>query len=196
MPISTLDPQSALIVIDLQNAISKLQCAHPLAEVIGQARDLATAFRQNGLPVILVAATGSPPGRTERAVSNAVYPPENSKILAEFGPQPSDHLVSKRTMGAFTGSDLIAYLSARGITQVVVCGVATSLGVESTARQAHELGFHVTLAIDAMTDFSIEAHENSLQRVFPRIGETGNASEIVAMLSRVESINAAAASAD
>jgi nicotinamidase-related amidase len=60
--------------------------------------------------------------------------------------------------------------------------VATSIGVESTARQAHELGYNVTLAIDAMTDRSREAQENSVTRIFPRLGETGTTAEIVALL--------------
>jgi nicotinamidase-related amidase len=82
-----------------------------------------------------------------------------------------------------TAPDLEAYLKSTGVTQVVVCGVATSVGVESTARQAHELGFNVTLAVDAMTDISAEAHANSLERIFPQLGETGTAKEIVDLLS-------------
>ncbi len=70
------------------------------------------------------------------------------------------------------------------MTQVVLCGIATSAGVESTARQAHELGYHVTLAVDAMTDRSPEAHANSVARIFPRLGETGTAAEIIALLDR------------
>ena len=66
-----------------------------------------------------------------------------------------------------------------GVTQLVVCGVATSIGVESTARQAYELGINVTLAIDAMTDISAEAHANSVDRIFPRLGETGMTQEII-----------------
>jgi nicotinamidase-related amidase len=68
------------------------------------------------------------------------------------------------------------------VTQVVVAGVATSIGVESTTRQAHEFGFNVTLATDAMTDMNIDAHGNSVTRIFPRLGETGTSSEIVAFL--------------
>ncbi len=69
---------------------------------------------------------------------------------------------------------------------MVLAGVATSIGVESTARQAHELGFNVTLALDAMTDRSIEAHENSIARIFPRLGETGTTAQIIALLQRGE----------
>jgi nicotinamidase-related amidase len=71
-----------------------------------------------------------------------------------------------------------------GVTQVVIAGVATSAGVESTARHAHELGFNVVLPVDAMTDMSPDAHHNSITRIFPRIGETGTTEEIVGLLER------------
>ncbi|MEI9931349.1 MAG: isochorismatase family protein [Rhizomicrobium sp.] len=73
-----------------------------------------------------------------------------------------------------------------GVTQVVCCGVATSAGVESTARFAQELGYNVTLASDAMTDMSPEAHDNSIKRIFPRLGETGTTAEIVALVEKAE----------
>jgi len=69
-----------------------------------------------------------------------------------------------------------------GVTQVVIGGISTSIGVESTARQAFEGGFNVTLAIDAMTDTKAEAHDNSIARIFPRLGETGSTREIVERL--------------
>jgi nicotinamidase-related amidase len=98
--------------------------------------------------------------------------------------QPSDLLVTKRTWGAFTNTGLEARLKSLGVTQVVIAGVATSIGVESTARHAYELGFNVTLALDAMTDLSLEAHENSVARIFPRLGETGSTWEIAGLIDR------------
>ncbi len=73
-------------------------------------------------------------------------------------------------------------LQKRGITQVVICGIATSIGVESTARQAYELGYNVTLATDAMTDLNIDTHNNSVKLIFPRLGETGSTEAIVALV--------------
>jgi len=72
------------------------------------------------------------------------------------------------------------------VTQVVIVGVATSAGVESTARQAHELGFNVVLAIDAMTDLNPDAHANSLTRIFPKLGETGTTQEIIDRLGAAQ----------
>jgi len=71
-----------------------------------------------------------------------------------------------------------------GVTQVVIAGVATSIGVESTARQAYELGFNVTLAVDAMTDMSLDSHVNSITRIVPRLGETGMTREIIEILNK------------
>jgi nicotinamidase-related amidase len=75
-------------------------------------------------------------------------------------------------------------LKAKAVTQVVLVGVATGTGVESTARQAYEHGFNVTLAIDAMTDTRPEAHAYSLSHVFPRLGETGTTQEIIDLLAK------------
>jgi nicotinamidase-related amidase len=103
-------------------------------------------------------------------------------LAPELNVQPSDLLVTKKTLGAFTNTDLEARLKALGVTQVVIIGVATSIGVESTARTAYEIGFNVTVAIDSVTDMSREAHDNSVDRIFPRLGEIGMAREIVALL--------------
>jgi nicotinamidase-related amidase len=86
------------------------------------------------------------------------------------------------TWGAFMNTDLAVYLLERGVTQVVIAGISTSIGVESTARQAFEHGLNVTLAIDAMSDMNADAHENSVTRIFPRLGETGTTDEIVDLL--------------
>ena len=75
--------------------------------------------------------------------------------------------MTKQTWGAFTGTDLATHLRGLGVTQVVLAGVATSIGVESTARQAYELGFNVALVVDAMTDMNPDAHTNSVTRIFP-----------------------------
>ena len=92
--------------------------------------------------------------------------------------------MTKRTWGAFTQTDLDQYLKRRDVTQMVIAGVATSIGVESTARQAYELGYNVTLAVDAMTDMNADAHTNSITRIFPRLGETGTTGEIVTLLDK------------
>ena len=74
-------------------------------------------------------------------------------------------------------------MKSSGVTQVVITGVATGSGVESTARQAYELGFNVTLAVDAMIDRRPDAHDHSVRSVFPRLGETGSTDAVIALLN-------------
>ncbi|HDR8950568.1 isochorismatase family protein [Burkholderia vietnamiensis] len=184
MSTTRLDPNTALVVIDLQKGIVALPACHPSATVIAHARELLDAFRGRGLPVVLVNVAGGAPGRTQQPPRTAALPPDWTELLPELDRQPGDHVVTKHTWGAFTATDLDAYLKAAGVTQIVLAGIATSIGVESTARQAYDLGYNVTLAVDAMTDLSADAHANSVERVFPRLGETGSTRDIVALLER------------
>jgi len=184
MTITTLDPKTALVVIDLQKGIVALPTAHPVNEVVKHAGELLDAFRSHGLPVVLVNVAGGAPGRAEQSRSLAGLPADWADLVPELNQQPEDHIVTKRTWGAFTNTGLDEHLKKLGVTQVVIVGVATSVGVESTARYAHELGFNVTLATDAMTDMNADAHTNSVTRIFPRLGETGTSREIITLLGR------------
>lgn len=182
MAITRLDPNTALVVVDLQKGIVAYPTAHPIKRVIDCASRLAAAFRQNGLPVVLVNVAGGAPGRTEQNRQLGDLSEDWTHLVPELGQRPTDHTVTKRTWGAFTDTDLAEWLKSLSVTQLVLAGVATSIGVESTARCAYELGFNVTLATDAMTDMSAEAHDNSVQRVFPRLGETGGTDHVIARL--------------
>jgi nicotinamidase-related amidase len=184
MALTTLDAKTALLVIDLQRGIVALPTAHPTAEVVTRSASLADAFRRHGLPVVLVNVAGGAPGRAEQARHNGDFPADFAELVPEVNQQPSDHLVTKRTWGAFTNTDLEAYLRKQGVTQVVLVGVATSIGVESTARFAHELGFNVSFAVDAMTDLNADAHTNSIARIFPRLGETGTTQDVLDLLEK------------
>jgi nicotinamidase-related amidase len=182
MSLTTLDATTALIVIDLQKVMLGLPTVHPVGEVVNHAAKLSDAFRRHRLPVVLVNADGGAPGRTEQPFRMHEFPAGWSDLLPELNQQPEDHIVTKQTWGAFTNTDLDEYLKKQGVTQVVIVGIATSAGVESTARHAFELGFNVTLAVDAMTDMNADAHTNSITRIFPRLGETGTAQQIIDLL--------------
>ncbi len=182
MALTTLDPHTALIIVDLQKGIIGLPVIHPIATIIGRARALACAFRARDLPVVLVKVAGGAPGRTEQPRPTSPRPDGWTDLIPELNQQPSDIVVTKRTWGAFASTNLEALLKARDVTQVVVAGVATGTGVEATARQAYEQGFNVTLALDAMTDMRPEAHDYSIRNVFPRLGETGTSLEIINLL--------------
>ncbi|MBU3059948.1 isochorismatase family protein [Nocardia sp. NEAU-G5] len=184
MPITTIDPNTALIVVDLQSGVAHIPTVHPFDAVLANAARLADAFRAEQLPVVLVNVAGGAPGRTEQGVRAGDLPADWTDLLPELDQQPGDKTVTKYTWGAFHNTDLAEHLRELGVTQVVVCGISTAIGVESTARQAHEHGFHVALPIDAMTDLDAATHDNSIARIFPKLGETGTTDEVLAHLGK------------
>ncbi|GAA0380148.1 hydrolase [Microbispora corallina] len=189
MPVTTLDPTTALVVVDLQNGVMAIPGApHTTAEVLAHTVELAEAFRAHDLPVVLVRVTGAPdgsdatPGRTDRGRPQRIPAPGWDEIVEDLAGHAGDILVTKRNWSAFYGTDLDLHLRRRGVTQIVLTGVATSIGVESTARAGHEHGYHVTIATDAVTDADADAHRNSVEKVFPRLAETGTTGDILRML--------------
>ena len=185
MPLTTLDPKIALIIVDLQKGVAAMAPPAAFETVVKHSRALADAFRERKLPVVLVTVDGVAPGRTDEPRRHmGAFPDGFSDLVPELRTQPSDILVTKRTWGAFATTDLEQQLKALGVTQVVVTGVATGSGVEATARQAYEAGFNVTLALDAMTDTRPGAHDHSIANVFPRISETGTTDDILILLGK------------
>ncbi len=191
MAVTALDPKTALVVIDLQTGILALPgTPHTTADVLARSVELADAFRAHGLPVVLVRVTAaadgsdSAPGRTEAPRRASTFPAGWDVIADELTGHSRDIVVTKRNWSAFYGTDLDLHLRRRGVTQIVLTGVATSIGVESTARAAHEHGYHVTVAGDAVTDTDAEAHRNSVERIFPRLAETGTTGEILDLLAK------------
>ncbi|MGI5155726.1 hydrolase [Microbispora sp. CA-102843] len=194
MPVTTLDSKTALVVIDLQNGVLAAPGSpHSARDVLARTVRLAEAFRARDLPVVLVRVTASTdgsdavPGRTDLSRSARAWPAGWDAVVAELAGHPEDIVVTKRNWSAFYGTDLDLHLRRRGVTQIVLTGVATSIGVESTARAAHEHGYHVTLATDAMTDLDPEAHRHSVEKIFPRLGETGTTADILALLTATAS---------
>jgi len=183
MAITTLDANTALVLIDLQKGIVAMAGARRVENVVRNAAQLADAFRAHKLPVVLVNVAGVAPGRTESPRLAGAFPPEWIELAPELNAQASDIRVTKHSWGAFHDTNLQAQLQARGVTNIVLGGVSTSIGVETTARQAYERGYNVTLALDAMADLSDEAHENSIKRIFPRLGETGSTQDVLARLN-------------
>jgi len=183
MALTTLDAKTALIVIDLQHGIVRLPVT-PLAAdvVIERCAQLVDAFHAKNLPVVKVNVAGGAPGRNEQARHSGELPADWAVLVPEMALQAGEIAATKTTWGGFHNTDLHAQLQERGVTQVVVCGIATSIGVESTARQAYELGYNVTLATDAMTCLNAETHKNSIERIFPRLGETGSTADVLALL--------------
>jgi nicotinamidase-related amidase len=184
MPLTTLDTNAALIVIDLQKGIVGLPTVHPAGEIIGRVAQLARAFRERSLPVGLVHVTGAAPGRTEAGIRNFPRPADWAELVSELDQDPSDYIVAKQRWGAFIGTSLDDYLRQRSVTQVFITGISTSAGVESTARSAYDLGYNVVLVVDAMTDRDPESHSRSIEKIFPRLGETETTANVLERLRR------------
>jgi nicotinamidase-related amidase len=182
MPLTQLDNISALVVIDLQKGIVGIPTAHLAGEIVARAAHLAQAFREHGLPVVLVNVSGRAPGRTESETPKFAFSADWSELVPELAAVPTDLRITKQRFGAFLGTSLDADLRKRGVTQIVLAGISTSIGVESTARSASDLGYNVTLVVDAMTDRSPEMHRHSVEKVFPRLGETGTTDELLWLL--------------
>ncbi|WP_217545055.1 hydrolase [Streptomyces sp. GbtcB6] len=191
MSLSTLDPRTALVVIDLQQGIVGMPTQpHTGPEVVARTVELADAFRARDLPVVLVRVSfaadfaDAVPGRTERQARGLAFPEGWDVVVDELAGRDGDIHVTKHNWSAFHGTGLDVQLRRRGVTQIVLTGIATSIGVESTARDAYAHGYHVTLATDAMADADAEAHRGSVERIFPRLGESGSTAEVLELLAK------------
>jgi nicotinamidase-related amidase len=183
MPVSKLDSTAALIVIDLQKGIVCLPTVHPTTEIVAHSAKLARSFRERRLPVVLVNVTGAAPGRTDFGPRNlSSLPADWSELVPELERHPDDYLVSKQRVGSFIGTSLDEALRKRGVTQVFVTGVSTSLGVESTARSAYDYGYNVVIVVDAVTDRDADAHRHCVEKIFPRISETDTTGSVLKLL--------------
>lgn len=188
MALTSLDPNPALILVDLQKVIARAAPARP---VIAHAAQLAEAFRARGLTVVLVQLASrhgsTAPGRTDaprpQHLAGTPPPPDWHHLVDELARHPDDIIITKRNWGAFYGTDLDLHLRRRGISQIVLGGVATSIGVESTARSAHEHGYHLALVTDAMADLDPTSHQHSVDKIFPRLGQTTTTTEILTLLA-------------
>jgi nicotinamidase-related amidase len=183
MPVTVLDDRPALIVVDLQLGTTRNPTVHPVSAVVGNAAELAVSFRKMGFPVVLATMdlASAKPGRAELGGAPGAVPADFAELVPELTPAAGDVLIRRSTWSCFAGTSLHAALLEQAVTQVVIVGLATSFGVESTARQAYDLGYNVVLVTDAMSDMRAEAHENSVRRIFPILGETGTTSEVLAL---------------
>ncbi|MCL4364709.1 MAG: hydrolase [Candidatus Marsarchaeota archaeon] len=182
--------KTALVVIDLQKGIATMGrplAPHSVDTVVKNAASLADAFRKNGMPVFLVHVIASEKDRLNVIVdenpwtsqAQAPRPADWTDFVPDLGPKESDILITKKQWGAFYGTDLELLLRRRGIDTIVLCGIATNYGVESTARFAYEYGFHQIFAEDAITSMTKEMHDASVNYVLKRVGRVRNTDEIL-----------------
>ncbi len=181
---------TALVLIDLQEGILPFAGGpHSHQSVVAHAAKLAEKFRTVHSPVFLVRVGWSEDYAD--ALKQTVDAPTKQATLPDnwwhyppaLGVEASDITVTKRQWGAFYGTDLELQLRRRGIDTLVLGGISTNIGVESTARNAWELGFNLVIAEDVCSAASTEQHNSSLQWIFPRIAQVRQSAEIIAALS-------------
>jgi nicotinamidase-related amidase len=169
--------KTAVVVIDLQKGITSIQTEpYPPGVIIENTVKLLTAARKNNMPVFLVHVTPSPDLKdalrpvSETSFTRSGYDPAWSEFVPELNIQPDDFLITKHQWGAFYGTELDLQLRRRGINTIILCGIATNFGVESTARYAYELGYNQIFVEDAMSARSKEEHAYPVKYIFPRLG--------------------------
>lgn len=172
-----LDPrQTALVLIDLQQGILRRATApHAAGDVLARGVQLAAAFRAAAAPVVLVRVSFSPSGvdALQQPVDSpaaATRPPGWDVLSPELTTDERDIRITKHQWGAFYGTELDLQLRRRGVRTIVIGGIATNFGVESTARDAYERGYALVFAEDAMAGLTAEAHEFACTTIFPRLG--------------------------
>jgi len=189
MPELQLDlKKTALVLIDLQNAIVGMNpVPHTAARVVENSRKLAEAFRAHGAPVVYVRVDLNDfmklPVEQPHNLGDKPLPTEASEIAPSAGFQPGDILVTKRHWGAFAGTDLEQQLKSRGIDTVVLTGISSNAGVESTARQGTGLGFAFVLVEDACSSQNAEHHRFAFENIFPRLARVRTTDEVLAALA-------------
>jgi nicotinamidase-related amidase len=178
--------KTAIVVIDLQKGIVSMPAEpNPAGVVIENAAKLISAFRKNNMPVFLVHVTPSPDLKdalrpiAETSFVRSGFDPGWSEFVPELNIQPGDFLITKHQWGAFYGTELDLQLRRRGIDTIILCGIATNFGVESTARYAYELGFNQIFVEDAMAARSKEEHAYPIKYIFPRLGLIRNTEEVL-----------------
>ena len=186
-----LDPKTiALVLIDLQRGITAGQTVPNAApDVIARAAGLAAACRTRGVMVILVRVDPGPGGalfprpQADQPRPPMTITPEWTELVPELGHQDGDVVITKHQPNAFYGTDLEIHLARRGIRTILLGGISTNIGVEATARAAHERGFEQVFIPEVMAAREADLHEHSVRRIFPTLGRVRALDVVLAALS-------------
>ena len=186
----SLDPNtSALVLIDLQVGIAGTATVpHAASDVVARAADLAARFRERGALVVLVHVDPGPGGVLyPRPITDAPprtfnSSPDFAQFVPELAPQPGDVVVTKHQPSAFYATDLEVQLARRGIRTIVLGGISTNVGVEATARAAHERGYEQVFVEDAMSARDVELHRVTVTKFFPTIGRVRQSRDVLTAL--------------
>jgi nicotinamidase-related amidase len=188
-PLDLAPETTALVVIDLQRGIASRQVApHSAGQVLERAARLAAQFRRRNATVVLVRVAFSKDDRdrlvqpADEAPPSATVPADFSELMPALDHQPSDLVITKRQWGAFYGTELDLQLRRRGVRTLVMCGISTNFGVESTARDGWERGYAIVFAEDAMAGMSAEAHQFAISTTFRRLGRIRSTDQVLSAM--------------
>jgi len=180
---------TALVLIDLQQSnVARTLAPHTAQQVVENSARLAQAVRSKGGTVVYVRVLVNELLRLpadisiSRDPSAPPLPPQAWEIIEAAGAQPDDIVIDKRQWGAFQGTALDQQLRRRGVKTIILAGIATNFGVESTARAAQDLGYAVVFAEDAMSSLKAELHQFSVQNIFPIIGQVRSTAQLLATI--------------
>lgn len=182
---------TALLVMDMQVGIVN-RFAHT-DDLLMPTNTVITATRAKSIPVIYVVVSFRPGypeisprnksfSATKLQQSSSSAPIFTLEIHPDIAPQPTDIVVTKRRVSAFSGSDLEVVLRAQDISHLVLCGIATSGVVLSTLREAADKDYQLTVLADCCADGDEEVHRVLLSKVFPRQAEVIQSTEWIAKL--------------
>ncbi len=188
----SLDPRTtALVLIDVQGGVLAMPLApHGAAHIVGRTADLGRRFAAAGATVVVVNVAFSAgfsdrlsqPVDAATPMPSAGLPAGWADLAPDIQALPADIVVTKRQWGAFHGTELDLQLRRRGISTVVLGGIATNFGVESTAREAWQHNYAVVVAEDACTSVSDEHHRFSMEKIMPRIARVRSTAQVMAAL--------------
>ena len=188
-PIQIDKSKTGLVIIDLQNGIVSLPTApHDSKTVVSNASKVANAFRENKMPVFLVHVAHSDSERLKPLADEPMpvhspQPKDWAEFLPEIGPKEGDIIITKKQWGAFYGTELELQLRRRKIDTIVLCGISTNIGVESTARFAYEYGYQQIFVEDATSARSAELHDVTMNNIFKRIGRIRTTEQVLQALN-------------
>jgi len=180
--------RTALVMIDLQHSTVGRQLAPYSGEqVVGNCVLLAQEMRNRGglvvyVHVLLNDMPAPPADAPQRPPGAAAAPPEASQLVPEAGVEATDIVIAKRQWGAFYGTALDQLLRRRQVKAIVMAGIATNYGVESTAREAFDRGYELVFAEDAMSGMNADAHNFACQNVFRAMGRVRSTAHLVKAL--------------
>jgi nicotinamidase-related amidase len=189
-PLNIDKNKTAIVVIDLQKGTNgRFTAPYESDVIVKNAVALTETCRKNKMPVFLVRVKPSSDGKdflqpvTDSEVWSIKSLPEDfAEIIPELGPKPEDFVITKKQWGAFYGTELDLQLRRRKIDTIILCGIATNIGVESTARFAYEYGYNQIFAEDAMSAMAEDEHEHTVKKIFPRMGQVRTTKEILAVM--------------